>query len=156
MRALPASAEGDAGVAQPPGLTVPATMSQETGKPAPSGFLDSRLQAIQGIVRTTYEHPSIVSRYTTVGLWPAEEILVLDYVPEGARVLDLGCGAGRTAVALAEMGLDVVGIDTSASMVQAAREQARLAGVSVSFQVMDAMVLDGKNPQVERSAEDTV
>ena len=117
-------------------------MSQETGKPAPSGFLDSRLQAIQGIVRTTYEHPSIVSRYTTVGLWPAEEILVLDYVPEGARVLDLGCGAGRTAVALAEMGLDVVGIDTSASMVEAAREQARLAGVSVSFQVMDAMVLD--------------
>jgi ubiquinone/menaquinone biosynthesis C-methylase UbiE len=117
-------------------------MSAEPAKPGPSGFLDSRLQAIQEIVRTTYEHPSIVSRYTTVGLWPAEEILILDFVPEGARILDLGCGAGRTSVALAAMGLEVVGIDISDSMVQAAREQARLADVSASFQVMNTMALD--------------
>ena len=118
-------------------------MPPETGKPAASGFLNSRLQAIQGIVRTTYEHPSIVSRYTaSVGLWPAEEILVLDYIPDGARVLDLGCGAGRTSIALAEMGLEVVGIDISDSMVKAAREQAQDAGVDVSFQAMDAMSLD--------------
>jgi len=92
-------------------------------------------------VRTAYEDPAIVSRYVSVGLWPAEEILTVDYMPDGARLLDLGCGAGRTSVALAEIGLEVVGIDLSEAMVATAREQARLAGVEVEFRTMNAMDL---------------
>ena len=105
--------------------------------------LDSRQQAIRRLVRKTYETPEIVSRYTQVGLWPAEEILVLDYVPDGARIADIGCGAGRTTVALAEIGLRVTGIDISRQMVAAAVEQARFAGVAerTDFHVMDAMSL---------------
>lgn len=59
---------------------------------------------------------------------------------EGARVLDLGCGAGRTSIALAELGLRVLGIDVSEPMVEVAREQARHAGVEgrAEFAVMDA------------------
>lgn len=92
-------------------------------------------------MRASYEDPRTIARYTTVGLWPAEEILVLDHVPDRARILDLGCGAGRTSIPLAEMGLQVTGVDLSAGMVEVAREQARLAGVSAEFEVMDSMGL---------------
>ncbi|MEE2659104.1 MAG: class I SAM-dependent methyltransferase [Candidatus Latescibacterota bacterium] len=100
-----------------------------------------RRKAISELIRTAYENPVVVSRYVTVGLWQAEEILVADFVPDDARVLDLGCGAGRFTVALAELGLQVVGIDISSAMVEAAREQARLAMVEerTAFEVMDAM-----------------
>ena len=40
----------------------------------------------------------------------------------GLRVLDLGCGKGRFAVALARLGAQVVGIDLSAAMLAAADE----------------------------------
>ena len=100
-----------------------------------------RIAAIKELVRTSYEDPTIVSRYVTVGLWAAEETIVLDFMPDDARVLDLGCGAGRTTIPFAEMGLEVVGIDVSELMIDAAREQAALAGVEVDLRVMDALEL---------------
>ncbi|WP_306316808.1 MULTISPECIES: bifunctional 2-polyprenyl-6-hydroxyphenol methylase/3-demethylubiquinol 3-O-methyltransferase UbiG [unclassified Streptomyces] len=45
-------------------------------------------------------------------------------VPEGARVLDAGCGTGRVMIRLAELGYDCVGIDLDASMLEVARERA--------------------------------
>jgi ubiquinone/menaquinone biosynthesis C-methylase UbiE len=102
---------------------------------------DPRQLAIKDIVRRTYEDPRVVARYVDVGLWPAEETLVVEYVADGARLLDVGCGAGRTSIALAEMGIEVVGVDLSETMVRVARHQARLAGAKVEFQVMDAMDL---------------
>ena len=41
----------------------------------------------------------------------------------GERVLDLGCGTGQLSAQIAEAGAEVVGIDLSAEMVEAAREQ---------------------------------
>ena len=93
-------------------------------------------------MRSTYENPDIVSRYTEVGLWPSEEILILEFVPDDARVLDLGCGAGRTTIPLAEMGLSVTGIDISQPMVDLARQQVELAGLDIDIQRMDAEQLD--------------
>lgn len=46
------------------------------------------------------------------------------------RVLDVGCGTGRYAVALAERGADVVGIDISPAMLDLARARARQRGVA--------------------------
>ncbi|MFI5665038.1 class I SAM-dependent methyltransferase [Streptomyces sp. NPDC051684] len=45
-------------------------------------------------------------------------------VPAAARVLDAGCGTGRVAIRLAELGYDCVGIDLDASMLDVARERA--------------------------------
>jgi ubiquinone/menaquinone biosynthesis C-methylase UbiE len=104
-----------------------------------------REAAILRLVRSAYESPGIVYRYASVGLWPSEESLVLDYFPENARVLDLGCGAGRATVALAEMGLPTLGIDISELMIDVAREQALQAGVAetTQFSVMDSRQLEG-------------
>lgn len=53
-------------------------------------------------------------------LWAALE----DMLPalDGARVLDAGCGSGVYAERLLERGADVVGVDVSGAMVEAARD----------------------------------
>jgi trans-aconitate methyltransferase len=50
----------------------------------------------------------------------------------GERILDLGCGDGALTIKLADMGCDVVGVDSSAPLIEAAR---RLG--------LDARVIDG-------------
>lgn len=57
----------------------------------------------------------------------------------GHRVLDVGCGPGRHAVALAAKGLEVVGVDLSADFIAVARDRASQAGVRVAFFEMDAL-----------------
>jgi SAM-dependent methyltransferase len=42
----------------------------------------------------------------------------------GSRILDAGCGTGRVAIRLAELGHDVVGVDVDASMLAVARREA--------------------------------
>ena len=59
-------------------------------------------------------------------------VRALDLEP-GARVLDIGCGYGRHAIILAEMGYKVVGLDLSTSYIEVAREKARKAGVEAEF-----------------------
>ncbi len=60
------------------------------------------------------------------------------------RVLDLGCGDGTTAVPLARLGADVVGIDIARNLVEAGRKRALEAGLSrLTFQEGDACNLQG-------------
>lgn len=65
----------------------------------------------------------------------------LGEAPSGTRVLDIGCGSGAPACAMATAyGVDVVGITTSAVGVETARDRAaslRLSGVS--FEQRDGM-----------------
>jgi SAM-dependent methyltransferase len=69
----------------------------------------------------------------------------LDLRP-GQRVVDLGCGAGRTTLELASRvgpGGSVVGVDISAAMLAAGRERAAQAGAgNVEFVHADVQVYD--------------
>lgn len=58
----------------------------------------------------------------------------------GGAVLELGCGTGRVARALADAGVEVVGVDLSASMLAIARE--RLANSDVTLQEADFRMLE--------------
>jgi SAM-dependent methyltransferase len=63
------------------------------------------------------------------------------YVEEAQRaggpVLELGVGTGRIAVPIAAAGIDVVGVDLSAGMLEMARARAELAGVRVDLRLGD-------------------
>lgn len=69
-------------------------------------------------------------------LFPAEKKLVERYFEPNARVLDLGCGVGRTTRRLDEFGFDVIGIDISEEMVREARSR---------FPELDVRVGDAAN-----------
>ena len=58
------------------------------------------------------------------------------------RVLDVGTGTGRAAIALAKRGAMVTGVDASAEMLAVARRRAANAGVTVTFARGDAHRLD--------------
>lgn len=65
-------------------------------------------------------------------------------VKPGQRVLDLGCGDGTTAVPLARLGADVVGIDIARNLVEAGNQRAAALGLNrLKFQEGDACDLQG-------------
>lgn len=65
-----------------------------------------------------------------------------------SRVLDVGCGSGRFAVALARQGATVVGLDFAPEMLALAREKAAAAGVvdRCEFLNADFMAWDWGEP----------
>jgi SAM-dependent methyltransferase len=64
----------------------------------------------------------------------------------GERVLDVGCGPGRHALALARGGIDVVGVDLSEDFIALARDAAEADGLAARFEVGDVreLVYDGE------------
>lgn len=73
------------------------------------------------------------------GLFPAESVIIGRHFPNvPAKILDLGCGGGRTTVALEANGYEVEAIDLSEDLVDEARRHVMRAHV----QLMDARALD--------------
>ncbi len=65
-------------------------------------------------------------------------------VSPGMKVLDLGCGDGTTAVPLAQLRVDVTGIDIASNLVMAGnRRAAELGLTNLKFQEGDACHLEG-------------
>lgn len=60
------------------------------------------------------------------------EVVKLLAPQAGERILDLGCGDGALTERLAKLGVDIVGVDASEAMVEAARER------RITAQVIDA------------------
>lgn len=67
---------------------------------------------------------------------PREDELRLLGNVEGDRVLDLGCGAGHNAIALARAGARVIGVDPSNDQIAEARAACVAAGVKVELHAL--------------------
>ena len=76
------------------------------------------------------------------------------YLDEARRaappVVELGVGTGRIAVPIAAEGISVIGIDSSAGMLEVCRERARLAGVADR---LDLRLGDLRRPPVDPPVE---
>jgi cyclopropane fatty-acyl-phospholipid synthase-like methyltransferase len=58
-------------------------------------------------------------------------------------VIDIGCGTGETAIYLAQVGHEVVGVDGAHLAIERARDKAEALGVAVEFRVRNALDLSG-------------
>lgn len=59
-------------------------------------------------------------------------------IPPGARVLDVGCGAGQIAIPMARAGVNVTGIDIATNLTADARARAAKERLTVRFDEGDA------------------
>jgi SAM-dependent methyltransferase len=95
--------------------------------------------------------------------WPRRLAAELPFIEERLRakkavsVLDVACGTGMHALALAERGYEVVGVDSSPGMIKRARTNAAEAGMDVRFEVAGfgdlAHTLGGRLPQSRKPFE---
>ena len=103
----------------------------------------TKLKAHLELVRASWEDPSHVDEYVeavrTVGLWDSERLLVSKYFFSEDQILDIGCGAGRTTIALYGLGFPrVQGVDMSSGMIEQAISGANQRGYPISFDIGDA------------------
>ena len=87
------------------------------------------------------EHAIWAKTRVAAGLSPTERRLFDKCLSVPGRVLNVGCGGGREAIALAKMGCEVVAVDLLPAFVDAARKNAEAAGASATFATGDVTEL---------------
>ena len=70
-----------------------------------------------------YDQDYNINRYgeavDEVGLWKSEKIIFNKYINKDNKILDLGCGAGRTTINLYKSGYkNIIGLDLSTNLIQ--------------------------------------
>jgi SAM-dependent methyltransferase len=68
----------------------------------------------------------------------AEAFIARLDIPPGARVLDVACGTGNTAIPLARRGAVVTGVDIATNLLAQARERAAQENLTIAFDEGDA------------------
>ncbi len=90
----------------------------------------------------THFYDALSADYDLFVDWPARLAYELPWLERQLRVagahevLDVACGTGQHAMALAERGFDVTGVDFSPAMITRARERAAERGVDARFEVL--------------------
>jgi len=77
------------------------------------------------------------------GLWDSEKNIFEKYAKKSDKILDLGCGAGRTTINLYRSGhQNIIGLDISDKLVEYAKNYSRENGLNIEFIVGDATEID--------------
>jgi SAM-dependent methyltransferase len=91
--------------------------------------------------KEAFSRKEALDQYSQFYLFPVEERIFNAHFGIPGRVLDVGCGCGRTSLFLERMGHSVTGIDIVPEMIEAARKLVD----GVEFKVMDACALEFEN-----------
>lgn len=94
-----------------------------------------------------YDRDVNIKRYgeavDEVGLWKSEKIIFDKYINKEDKILDLGCGAGRTTINLYKEGYkNIIGLDLSTSLINYANDYIKDNNLDIDFVVGDATNLD--------------
>ena len=71
----------------------------------------------------------------------ALEFLSRIRIEPGARILDVACGAGQTAIPMSRAGAKVTGVDIATNLIEQARARARAENLDARFEEGDAEML---------------
>ncbi|AZZ35470.1 hypothetical protein CIK05_01195 [Bdellovibrio sp. qaytius] len=69
--------------------------------------------------------------------------------PQGKTALDVGCGTGTTAFMLAQMGMDVTGIDISETAIGMGQDLSRAQNLNINFIAGDVLELEKLNQKFD-------
>ena len=97
------------------------------------------------LVRDRFSSLSEIEEYrkrVDSGLLPWEERISELFLFKPGRLLDIGCGGGREAIALSAFGHEIIGVDISKAQVESARTAAGKVGRRIRFRVCNGVDLD--------------
>lgn len=98
-------------------------------------------------VKAYFDSDGVVAYYAQaaakLGLWASEEKILTRLFSQSDSLLELGCGAGRIAIGLYELGYrNVLASDYARAMVDQARDLAKVLEYRIPFRVCDATALE--------------
>ncbi|CAI8273644.1 MAG: Demethylrebeccamycin-D-glucose O-methyltransferase [Opitutia bacterium UBA7350] len=105
------------------------------------------MEANKEAVHAYFDSDAVVDHYARaaerVGLWESEEKIFQRLFKPKDSLLELGCGAGRIAFGMHELGYrNLLGMDFARNMVRRARHMAEVLEYSIPFRVGDATDLE--------------
>ena len=85
-----------------------------------------------------YNTPLGIKKYTdcikNIGLWESEKKVFKKYVDKSAKILELGCGAGRATFNLYDIGYkNIVGLDLAKNLIKYAKIYAKKNNYKITF-----------------------
>ena len=89
-----------------------------------------------------YSDKKVIDLYKNIGFWKIEKLISNRFIPRNAswKILDAGCGAGRTAIELARMGNLIYGIDISYDILR--ETQTIMNGNSTNIRLINSDLLN--------------
>ncbi len=78
------------------------------------------------------------AKFATYLVDGAMDFLAACNIPSGSKVLDVGCGAGQTALPMARQGYKVTGLDLASNLIETAKKRAQVEGLAIQFDEGDA------------------